>query len=48
MSGSSFTDLEYAVKKKTTRNEKFLAEMDEILPWKDLLSVVQRHYPRRG
>lgn len=48
MSGSSFTDLEYAVKKKTTRKEKFLAEMDEILPWKELLSVVNRHYPRRG
>lgn len=48
MSGSSFTDLEYAVKKKTTRKEKFLAEMDEILPWKELLSVIKRHYPRRG
>lgn len=48
MSGSSFTDLEYAVKKKTTRKEKFLAEMDEILPWKELLSVIKRHYPRHG
>lgn len=48
MSGSSFSDLEYAVKKKTTRKEKFLAEMDEILPWKEMLSVIKRYYPRRG
>lgn len=48
MSGSSFTDLEYAVKKKRTRKEVFLGGMDEILPWKELLSVIKRHYPRRG
>ena len=48
MSGSSFSDLEYAVKKKTTRKELFLAEMDGILPWKELLSVLKRHYPARG
>jgi IS5 family transposase len=48
MTGTSFSDLEYAVKKKTTRKEKFLAEMDEILPWKELLGVIRRHYPRRG
>jgi len=48
MTGSSFSDLEYAVKKKTTRKEKFLAEMDDILPWKELLGVIRRYYPRRG
>jgi IS5 family transposase len=48
MTGSSFSDLEYAVKKKTTRKEKFLSEMDEILPWKELLGVIRRHYPHRG
>ena len=40
--------MEYAVKKKRTRKEVFLGEMDEILPWKELLSVIKRHYPRRG
>lgn len=46
MKQSGFSDLEYDVKKKTTRKERFLAEMDEILPWKELLSVVKRHYPK--
>ena len=48
MSGPSFSDLEYTVKKKKTRKEKFLEEMDEILPWKELLGVIKRHYPSRG
>ena len=48
MTGSSFSDLEYAVKKKKTRKELFLAEMDKILPWKELLGVIKRRYPARG
>lgn len=37
MPGSSFSDLEYSVRKKKTRKELFLGEMDEILSWKELL-----------
>ena len=37
-----FSALEYEVKKKQTRKEKILAEMEEILPWKVLLGVVKR------
>ncbi len=48
MNGSSFADLEYSVKKRTTRKEKFLAEMDEVLPWKELLSVIKSYYPKAG
>ena len=48
MTGTSFSDFEYAVKKKTTRKEKFLGEMNEILPWKELLGIIRRHYPGRG
>jgi len=48
MKQTGFSDLEYDVKKKQTRKEKFLAEMEEILPWKVLLGVVRRHYPKRG
>ncbi len=33
MNQSSFSDLPYEHKKKTTRKERFLAEMDAILPW---------------
>lgn len=48
MNRPSFSDLEYDVKKKKTRKEKFLQEMDEILPWKELLGVIKRHYPKGG
>lgn len=46
MNRLSFSDLEYDTKKKKTRKEKFLEEMDQILPWKELLGVIRRHYPK--
>jgi len=48
MKQSSFSDLEYQAKKKTTRKEKFLSEMDRILPWKLLLKPIRKHYPKAG
>ena len=48
MKQSSFSDLEYQSKKKTTRKEKFLSEMDAILPWKLLLKPIRKHYPKVG
>jgi IS5 family transposase len=48
MKQSSFSELEYQSKKKTTRKEKFLSEMDEILPWKQLLSPIRKYYPKAG
>jgi IS5 family transposase len=45
---SSFSDLEYASKKRRTRRELFLAEMEQVIPWQELLSVVEPHYPRSG
>lgn len=48
MKQSSFSDLEYQNKKKTTRKEKFLSEMDRILPWKLLLKAIRKHYPKAG
>ena len=33
MKQAGFADIEYEVKKKKTRKEKFLEEMDQILPW---------------
>lgn len=46
MKQSGFPDLEYDVKKKKTCKERFLTEMDEILPCKELLGVIKRHYPK--
>jgi IS5 family transposase len=46
----SFAQTEFAAKKKTTRREKFLERMEEVIPWEKLLAVIEPHYPkgRRG
>lgn len=33
MKQSTFTDMEYSLRKKKTRREEFLEIMDEIIPW---------------
>ena len=47
MSQLTFGDAEYAGKGKTTRREVFLAEMDQVVPWKSLLGLIEPFYPRR-
>ena len=42
----SFTQAEFADKKKGTRREKFLARMEEVIPWTKLLAVIEPHYPK--
>jgi IS5 family transposase len=32
--------------RKPTRRERFLAEMDAVVPWADLVAVVEPHYPK--
>lgn len=41
-----FADLEYAAKRKTTRRERFLAELERITPWSELLSALVPFYPK--
>lgn len=48
MKQTSFSDLAYENKKKTTRKERFLGEMDAILPWKHLLKPIVKKYPKTG
>ncbi len=48
MDQMSFGDAEYASKKKTTRREVFLAEMDKVVPWDSLLKVIAPFYPIAG
>lgn len=48
MSQPTFAALAYVNKKKQTRREKFLAEMDQVVPWQKLLQVVAPHYPKAG
>ena len=33
---------------KKTRREKFLAEMDGVMPWPELESLIAPHYPKEG
>ena len=44
----SFGDAEYNGNRKRTRREVFLSEMDQVVPWKDLLTLIAPHYPRSG
>lgn len=46
MSQLSFGDAEYAGKRKQTRREVFLQEMERVVPWKALLSLIEPHYPK--
>ncbi len=34
--------------RKRTRREVFLAEMDQVVPWKALLALIEPHYPQSG
>ncbi|QDQ28827.1 IS5 family transposase [Chitinimonas arctica] len=43
----SFSDLEYAVKKKVTRRDRFLAEIEAVTPWPALAAEVEPFYPKR-
>jgi IS5 family transposase len=36
------------MKKKQTRREKFLAEMEAVVPWTRLLTLIEPHYPKTG
>jgi len=42
----SFADAEYAGKRKQTRRERFLIEMDQVVPWKGLVALIEPHYPK--
>jgi IS5 family transposase len=48
MSQMSFGDAEYAGKRKRTRREVFLAEMDKVVPWKSLFNLIEPFYPLAG
>jgi transposase, IS5 family len=48
MNQRSFASAEYAMKKKQTRREKFLGEMERIVPWPRLIAVIEPLYPKSG
>lgn len=44
----TFASLAHSTKKKVTRREKFLAEMEAVVPWSRLLALIEPHYPKMG
>lgn len=44
----SFSEAEYAGKKKVTRRDRFLAEMERAVPWARLMAVIEPHYQASG
>ena len=48
MTQSTFASLAWDSKGKVTRRERFLAEMDAVIPWTRLLALVEPHYPKAG
>ena len=48
MTQMTFSDAEYAGKRKQTRREIFLAEMEQVVPWDALLAVIEPVYPKAG
>ncbi|QJD31208.1 IS5 family transposase [Methylococcus geothermalis] len=48
MKQTTFASLAFDRKKKQTRREKFLAEMERAVPWPELLAVIEPHYPKAG
>ena len=43
---TTFAHAEFTAKKKSTRRERFLGRMEEVIPWAQLLAVVAPHYPK--
>jgi IS5 family transposase len=48
MTQLSFGDLDLRSKRKRTKRETFLAEMEQVVPWERLLALIAPHYPKGG
>src|SRR6202050_5730385 len=48
MKQTTFASLSWNGKGKVTRRERFLAEMDAVIPWSGLLELIEPHYPKAG
>jgi IS5 family transposase len=48
MQQTTFASMAWQNKGKVTRRERFLAEMDAVIPWSRLLALIEPHYPKAG
>ena len=44
----TFADLDYEHKRHKTRRERFLEQLDSLVPWKRLEERIRPHYPKAG
>lgn len=44
----TFAGLAWSAKGKTTRRERFLGEMNAVIPWERLIALIEPHYPKAG
>ena len=44
----TFASMAWNRKGKVTRRERFLAEMDAVIPWQRLIGRIEPHYPKAG
>ena len=44
----TFGDLAWSQKGKVTRRERFLTEMDRVIPWAELVALIEPYYPAAG
>lgn len=42
----SGSQIESESKKRITRRERFLAEMEQVIPWPELIEAIEPHYPK--
>ena len=45
---TSFAGLAWTTKGKMTRRERFLAEMDQVIPWQRLIALIEPYYAKPG
>jgi len=43
-----FAGLAWSQKGKVTRRERFLAEMDAVIPWAELVALIEPYYAKLG
>ena len=48
MRQTTFASLAWNAKGRTTRRERFLAEMNAVVPWARLTALIESHYPKGG
>jgi IS5 family transposase len=48
MKQTTFASAAWEKKGKVTRRERFLGEMDQVIPWASILALIEPHYPKAG